>query len=570
MSDKYNEVLANLTADDQIYAFEEVTHSSGITYREFKNTPKTLANFFEFGLLFPEWDFIVFNEERYSYQDIHKKAAQTANALKNAGVKKGDRVAICMANNPEYIISFMAITSMGAVCVLLNSWWVPDEVTYGLENSGAIVLIADEKRLQGLEKFADLKKIIVRPSNDANDFEDFNDFISSQPTSFNEPTLDTHDNATIFYTSGSTGFPKGVLSTHRNILSTLFSWALVTTLKREVEDVDDSQAPESISDTPKQQAAILHCVPLFHVTGSHSGFLMSIIAGRKMVMMSKWDPGAALQLIQDEKIGAITGVPTQTWDLLTHPDKDKYDLSSFKELSGGGAPRPPEHVKKLKDGFKDAEPSIGYGLTETNAAGTLNLGKDYLLHPGSCGRAIPPVTDVAIIDENWNFIEESKAVGEIVIKSPANMVGYWGNQEATDEVFNEDGWFKSGDLGYIDDGFVYIVDRVKDMVIRGGENISCIDVETAIYAHPSVQEAAVFGIPEERLGETLCVAICLKPSMKLSEQELKDFLHNKLAAFKIPSLMQISYEELPRVASGKFSKTQLRDIFVSIEQNQSQ
>ena len=567
MNDKYNEVLANLTAKDQIYAFEEVTHSSGITYREFMNTPKTLANFFEFGLLFPEWEFIVFNNERYSYQEIHKKAAQTANALKSAGVKMGDRVAICMANNPEYIISFMAITSMGAVCVLLNSWWVPDEVTYGLENSGATVLIADEKRLKGLEKFTELNKIVVRPTNDLNEYENFDDFISSHSVDFKEPSLNTHDNATIFYTSGSTGFPKGVLSTHRNILATLFSWALVTTLKREVEDSDDNAEPESITEAPKQQAAILHCVPLFHVTGSHSGFLMSIIAGRKMVMMSKWDPGAALQLIQDEKIGAITGVPTQTWDLLTHPDKDKYDLSSFKELSGGGAPRPPEHVKKLKDGFNDAEPSIGYGLTETNAAGTLNLGKDYLLHPGSCGRAIPPVTDVAIIDENWNFIEEPKAVGEIVIKSPANMVGYWGNQEATDEVFNDDGWFKSGDLGYIDDGFVYIVDRVKDMVIRGGENISCIEVETAIYAHPSVQEAAVFGIPEERLGETLCVAICLKPSMKLSEEDLRDFLQDKLAAFKIPSLMQIAYEELPRVASGKFSKTQLRDIFVSIEQN---
>ena len=570
MSDKYNEVLANLTAEDQIYAFEEVTHSSGITYREFKNTPKTLANFFEFGLLFPEWEFIVFNDERYTYQDIHKKAAQTANALKNAGVKKGDRVAICMANNPEYIISFMAVTSMGAVCVLLNSWWVPDEITYGLENSGASVLIGDEKRLIGLEKFTELKKIVVRPVNDLNDYEDFNEFIGNQSESFIEPSLDTHDNATIFYTSGSTGFPKGVLSTHRNILSTLFSWALVTTLKREVEDTDNNSESQSVDEAPKQQAAILHCVPLFHVTGSHSGFLMSIIAGRKMVMMSKWDPGVALQLIQDEKIGAITGVPTQTWDLLTHPDRDKYDLSSFKELSGGGAPRPPEHVKKLKDGFNDAEPSIGYGLTETNAAGTLNLGKDYLLHPGSCGRAIPPVTDVAIIDENWNFIEEPKAVGEIVIKSPANMVGYWMNQEATDEVFNDDGWFKSGDLGYIDDGFVYIVDRVKDMVIRGGENISCIEVETAIYLHPSVQEAAVFGIPEERLGEALCVAICLKPSMELSEQELKDFLHDKLASFKIPSLMQIAYEELPRVASGKFSKTQLRDIFVSIEQNQPQ
>jgi len=562
MNAQYNEVLKNLTAPEQIYAFKELKHPSGITYREFTNTPKTMHEFFQYGLLFPEWEFVVFNGERYTYQQILHKASQTANALKKSGIQKGDRVAICMANNPEFVISYIAIVSMGAVCTLLNSWWVPNEVSYGLENSEAKILIADEKRLRGLEKFLDVQKIVVRPT-ETSEFVEFNSFIENESTVFTPPELTTNDHATIFYTSGSTGFPKGVLSTHRNILATLFSWALVTTLKREIDALEAETISAPIdSSAPTNQSAILHCVPLFHVTGSHSGFLMSVIAGRKMVMMTKWDVPQALQLIQDEKIGAITGVPTQTWDLLTHPDRDQYDLSTLKELSGGGAPRPPEHVKKLKDGFKDGEPSIGYGLTETNAAGTLNLGKDYLIHPSSCGRAIPPVTDVAIIDENWNFLASDGDVGEIVIKSPANMVGYWNNPEATAEVFNDDGWFRSGDLGYMEDGFVFIVDRVKDLVIRGGENISCIEVETAIYQHDAVQEVAVFGIPEERLGEAVCAAITLKQGCSLTDNEITDFLHGKIAAYKIPSIIKIGNDELPRIASGKFSKKQLRETFV--------
>ena len=340
MSEIYKQVLSALTAPDQIFAFEEAEHSSGVTYREFTNTPKTLDKYYEFGLLFPDWEFIVFEGERYTFQDIHKKVAQAANAFQQSGIRKGDRVAICMANNPEYIISFMALTSMGAVCVLLNSWWVPDEVSYGLENSQAKMLIADEKRLRGLEKFPEVQKVVVRPQADSDAME-FNQFISSCSQIFPSVDLDTHDHATIFYTSGSTGFPKGVLSSHRNILATIFSWALVTTLKREVESVEAGDQPKTDgiqSDVPVNQSAILHCVPLFHVTGSHSGFLMSIIAGRKMVMMTKWDPGAALQLIQDEKIGAITGVPTQTWDLLTHLHPRVWNLTEAKHSDEGISP----------------------------------------------------------------------------------------------------------------------------------------------------------------------------------------------------------------------------------------
>jgi acyl-CoA synthetase (AMP-forming)/AMP-acid ligase II len=288
---------------------------------------------------------------------------------------------------------------------------------------------------------------------------------------------------------------------------------------------------------------------------------MSVLSGRKMVLMSKWDVGHALELIQNEKITAITGVPTQTWDLLNHPDKEKYDLSSLVDLSGGGAPRPPEHVKRLNDEM-EGTPSIGYGLSETNALGTLNAGEDYLKHPSSCGRAVPPVTEIAIVDQEWNFLNEGDH-GEVVIKSPANMIGYWNNPDATNEVFNDEGWFKTGDLGYMKDDFLFIVDRVKDLVIRGGENISCIEVESAIAEHQDVREVAVFGIPDERLGEVLCAAIYSENPNPIDDQVIKDFLSDKLAAFQIPEHIIIFGEALPKIASGKFSKPEMRDNFVT-------
>lgn len=558
MTNQYQELLDAHTAPGALFEFEEMTHTNGVTYREFSNPgiPATLRAYYDFGLLHPAKDWLIYEDERYTYKEVFDKASQAANALKNAGVEKGDRVAICMMNNPEYIVSFMAITGMGAVVVPLNSWWVPSEVSYGLEHCDAKVLIADEKRLIGLEKNADVKKIVVRPENNS-DYQEFNNFINDSSTEWPEVQITKNDNATLFYTSGSTGFPKGVLSSNRNVLATLFSWACYSSIRGQMSDSAGGLGENS--DGTVKEISVLHCVPLFHVTGSHSSFLISILLGRKMVMMKKWDATEALKLIEQEQITNVTGVPTQSWEILSHPEREKYDISSLEDLGGGGAARPAEHVKQMDEQF-EAKPSIGYGLSETNALGTLNGGDEYLEHPSSCGRAVPPLTDINIVDENWNVLSGSE-VGEVVIKSPGNMVGYWKNPEATAEVFNDDGWFKSGDLGYFDGPFLHIVDRVKDLVIRGGENISCIEVEAAIYEHSDVLEACIIGVPDERLGEQVAAAIYLKPGIELNPEDIQNFLDGKIAKFKIPFEIRFYKDPLPKIASGKFDKPQLRKLF---------
>ena len=559
MADQYEELLKAHTAPGELFEFKEVKHNNGVTYREFTNpsVPSTLRAYLDFGLMHPDKDWLVYEDERYTYKEIFNKSAQTANALIAAGVQKGDRVAICMMNNPEYIISFMAITGMGAVVVPLNSWWVPTEVSYGLEHSDAKILIADEKRLKGLENNSEVRKIIVRPEADT-EYEDFKNFMNDQSADWPEVDISKDDNATIFYTSGSTGFPKGVLSTHRNVLATLFSWTCFSSIRSQMSDSGGGLMGENPDGSPKE-ISILHCVPLFHVTGSHAAFLMSILIGRKIVMMKKWDATEALKLIEQERVTNITGVPTQTWELLSHPEREKYDISSLEDLGGGGAARPAEHVK-LMDEQLEAKPSIGYGLSETNALGTLNGGGEYINYPSSCGRAVPPLTDIKIIDADGKSLNEGD-VGEILIKCPGNMVGYWKNPEATAEVLDGEGWFKSGDLGYFDGPFLHIVDRVKDLVIRGGENISCIEVEAAIYEHADVLEVCVIGIPDERLGEQVGAAIHLKPEIQLQPEDIQIFLDGKLAKFKIPVDIRFYQDPLPKIASGKFDKPQLREIF---------
>ena len=550
----FKDITEQLTSSGQLFETREYTNSKGIALREYASFPDNLRGYFDFGLLHADKEFLIYDSERFLYKDVIAKAAQVGNALVSEGIKKGDRVAICMQNNPEFIFAYMGIVGIGAVCVPLNSWWVPDEVIYALEHSEAKLLFGDQKRLQGLESLKDVKKVITSYTPDEN-FISFSDFIKDHSSEWPDIEVSRDDHATIYYTSGSTGKPKGVLSSQRGLISSFFSWACMSMILSEREN----RLGKDATPLASSESCILLCVPLFHATGSHVAFLMSILVGRKIVMMKKWDAGEAIKLIHDEKITDVTGVPTQTWELLNHPDKDNYDLSSLKTLGGGGGPRPAEHVKLLDDNF-EGRPGIGYGLTETNALGTLGSGDEYISHPSSAGRVVPPLTEIKIFDDEWKELPEGK-IGEIAIKSQSNMLGYWKNEEATAECMNDEGWFRSGDMGKFEGPYLFIVDRIKDMVIRGGENIACPEVENAIYEHPDVLQACVFGIPDERLGEILCTAIYLKEDAKLNEESLVEFLSDKLAAFKIPALIKFMDSKLPLVASGKFDKPALREIF---------
>ena len=550
----FKDITEQLTSSGQLFETREYTNSKGIALKEYASFPDNLRGYFDFGLLHADKEFLIYDSERFLYKDVIAKAAQVGNALLSEGIKKGDRVAICMQNNPEFIFAYMGITGIGAVCVPLNSWWVPDEVIYALEHSEAKLLFGDQKRLQGLENLKDVKKIITSYTPDDN-FISFSEFIQDHSSEWPDIEISRDDQATIYYTSGSTGKPKGVLSSQRGVISSMFSWACMSTILSEREKIMGNDSTPLASS----ESSILLCVPLFHATGSHVAFLMSILVGRKVVMMKKWDAGDAIRLIHEEKVSDITGVPTQTWELLNHPDREKYDLSSLRTLGGGGGPRPAEHVKLLDENFK-GRPGIGYGLTETNALGTLANGDEYVSHPSTAGRVVPPLTEIKIFDENWNELPEGE-IGEIAIRSESNMLGYWKNEEATSECMNNEGWFRSGDMGKFEGPFLFILDRIKDMVIRGGENIACPEVENAIYEHPDVLEACVFGIPDERLGEILCTAIYLKKGAKLDKDTLVEFLSNKLAAFKIPAIIEFSSVNLPLVASGKFDKPALRKMF---------
>ena len=495
--------------------------------------------------------FLVDGDERLSFAEVHDHATAVARALVGGyGVKVGDRIGIAARNAPAWIVLYMGIVMAGGVATLLNGWWQGGELCEGVADVGATLVFADSQRIgriadSGAHCAAELVAVDVGLPIDAALAP-----VLARGTAGDLPTLTGDDIATILFTSGSTGKSKGAFCTQRAVVQGVFSFLATSLLALQLA-TEDGVLP------PYQPSTLLN-LPLFHVTAEITVFLQSIAIGRKLVLMSKWDAREAMRLIEAERITYFVGVPLMSFEVMTHPDRASFDLSSCTAYAAGGAPRPAEHVKRLRSEMGGAWPLLGYGLTETNAIGCGNLNENYLAKPNSTGRASPPLVDLAILDDAGAHLPHGRR-GEVAIRSVANFSGYWNNPGATAASMTADGYFRTGDIGYLDaDGYLFIVDRKKDIIIRGGENISCQEVEAALYEYPGVAEACVFGLPDERLGEVVGAVVHDRGGTGISDVAIRNFVGERLAAFKVPAVVWLSADPLPRLGTEKIDKVALR------------
>ena len=559
---------ALLTAPGSPLEMEEVV-IRGVPTRTWKNAPPSLRAVVEVSRASADRVFLVHEDERVTFEAFHRAVATLAEVLAADGVVKGDRVAIVMRNLPEWPVAFYAAASVGAIVTPLNAWWTGPELEYGLIDSGAKVALVDAERLERLSEHLpncpELERVYVARAAEEiahPQLLKLEDVIGAPETWADLPDrplpttpIAPDDAATIFYTSGTTGKPKGALGTQRNINSNIMASASVAArafLRRgEAPPAPDPSAP---------QRAVLLSVPFFHATGCFAMLNPTLISGGKMVMMRRWDAVRAFELIEREKVNLAGGVPTIAWQLIEHPLRDNYDLSSLESVAYGGAPSAPELVRRIRETFPNSAAGNGWGMTETSATASSNSAEDYEHRPDSCGPAVA-VTDLKIMTVEGDRELPIGEVGELWCKGPQVVAGYWNKPEATAQTF-VDGWVKTGDLARLDEeGFCYIIDRAKDMLIRGGENIYCIEVENVLYDHPAVMDAALVGIPHRTLGEEPGAVVTLKPGASATEAELRAFVAERLAAFKVPVRVLFWHETLPRNANGKILKPELRKLF---------
>lgn len=521
------------------------------------SAPPALSQFFAyFCMQHADAEFLVDGDTRLTFGQSYAAARKVAVAL-IAGhhIAKGDRVGIAARNSANWIIAYMGVLMAGGVATLLNGWWQGPELCAGISDVGCKLVLADDRCARRIAECGNIGEAkVITFSHDGPPETGLASILSAGGDPATElPELTGDDLATILFTSGSTGQSKGAYSDHRGVVQGVFSYVAQTLMALNI--VTRQGKP------PQGQPATLLNVPLFHVTAEVPVLLQSFVIGRKLVLMPKWDAEEAMRLIEREKISYFVGVPLMSYEIASHPNRDKYDLTTCVTFAAGGAPRPVEHVKRIKETMDWAFPILGYGLTETNGIGCGNFNENYMAKPDSTGQASRPLVDLAILDDDGQPLP-SGDVGEVAIRSVANFLGYWNNEAATRAAIMPDGYFRTGDLGYLDaDGYLFIVDRKKDIIIRGGENISCVEVEAAIYAHPDISEASVFGIPDERFGEIVGAVYVVRDGATLTDEELTDFLSSQLAAFKIPAMLWQSTDALPRLGTAKIDKVGLRKTY---------
>ena len=533
----------------------------GVPVKAFAQAPGSMRDLWALSTAHGDSEYLVYQDERWTYAQTAKVVAEFAAWLTAQGIESGDHVAIAMRNYPEWMMAHWAINSIGAAVVGMNAWWVADELDYALNDSKPKVLIADDRRLEAFaqlqEKYPDITVVSVRETNSPVDAIDFHS-AKIDGAQLPELEIDPDSVACIFYTSGTTGRPKGAQLTNRGCVTNVLN---VVAMGRTYATAAALSKAESASDVDVQSppaATSLIATPLFHVTANNCAVQAGTLAGSRFVLMYKWDTLDALKLIEAEGVNTISAVPMMTRELLNHPEFSDYDTSSLASMGGGGAAMQPDLARKVDEQTKKARPAQGYGMTEVCGIITYIAGDVFLDRPESCGY-LAPTFEGRVIDADGAVLASGE-VGEVCVKGAAVIKGYLNRPEATAETI-VDGWLHTGDIGYFDeDGFLFLVDRAKDMILRGGENIYGAEVEFAVFDHPAVLECVAFAVPDERFGEEVGAAIHLKDGAMLDAAGLREHLSTRLAAFKVPRYIWFLAEPLPRNANGKFLKRELRDV----------